>query len=105
MKGFSRDEHYRWDLTSADCYYGTHGDCIVIFETFETIFQEGGNVPVPALNIRFISPDYARIFVYRNGEFIYIWQAYENGWLTKEQIMSIAEHHTTIAGRSCEEIK
>ena len=100
---WTEDQFYRWDLTSGDCYYGTVGDCIIIFDTLkDSVIQITGNIQIAGISLT--SPLPAVIFVFRHGEFAYITTAYENGWLTKEQIMSIAEYHSTIPGRSWEEI-
>ena len=35
----------------------------------------------------------ASIYIYRDGEFLKIEDAYEKGWLAKGQVESIAEYH------------
>ena len=89
-----RDYHYLIDFASPNNYYGTHGDCIVMFHEFSPIdVGLTGCIRVADLEIRSSTP--ARLIVYRNGEFSYIEKAYASGWLTKEQIESIVEHHNT----------
>lgn len=79
------------DLTH---YYGTHGDCVAFYcacEVGKTIafwpckFEVAGS--------RFAYPQSFEIIVYRDGEFIYLSEAYHRGWLNRWQIASIAQYH------------
>ena len=91
----NRDYHYLLDFASPDNYYGTHGDCIALFYGYrdtdaemlydilvaDSCFHSWLNAPM--------------LYIYREGEFKLITEAYEDGWLTKEQVESMAEHHKT----------
>ena len=98
----SKDRHYLWDLRSEEYYYGTHGDCIVIFDMAKD-YDLCASGTLRIADVRLNSQYRALVVVYRNGEFMHIIDAYNNGWLTIEQIHSIAEYHGSIPGRSWEE--
>lgn len=91
----NRDYHYLIDFASPDNYYGTHGDCVALYYQLTSdlfgpepsAFEVAGHV--------FYNRNNPRLYIYRNGEFKSIAQAYEDGWLTEEQIASIAAHHNT----------
>ena len=73
-------------------YYGTHKDCVVFF------YQEDYSWPYQHHSIdiagsHFSFENDARIYVYRAGEFLELDEAYEQGWLNKRQIRSIAQYH------------
>lgn len=78
-----------WDLTSNKQYYGTHGDCVAIFVEALTNAEEILDVA----GVKIWNGNGFRILVYRNGEFAKLEDAYQKGWLAKENIESIAEHH------------
>lgn len=88
----NRDYHYLLDFSSPENYYGTHGDCIALFYGFRDVDADGSTyIPVAG---QYIHSEFAsKIYIYRKGEFKEIIIAYEDGWLTKEQVASIAEHH------------
>lgn len=96
---WNQDKHNDWDLTSKECYYGTYGDCVVIFDIAkDSDLCMAGTILVADLLIH--SPLPANIFVYRSGEFAEIQDAYRDGWLTKEQIQSMQEYHKTTSNNS-----
>ena len=73
-------------------YYGTYGDCIVIFmpgflqaNWTETIAGE-----------EFTHSVIFGLKVFYNGEFLTLEQAYEQGLISKEQVSLIAEYHRNV---------
>lgn len=73
-------------------YYGTYGDCVVIFTSdYDPMFDEeriigaGGYV--------FYHGRQFSIEVFHNGELIFLPDAYENGLLSEEQLAEIAVYH------------
>lgn len=91
----SRDYHYRLDFTSPDHYYGTHGDCIALFYGSRDADAEMLYDILVADSCFHSSLNAPMLYIYRDGEFKLITVAYEDGWLTKEQVASMAEHHKT----------
>ena len=94
------DTSVQWGFTgSGKAYYGTINNCIV----FQTSYP---NAMWPAIvynvqheiagySFRGAYPDF-NLGVYRDGEVCFLDEAYENGWLTKEQIGKIYEKHQII---------
>jgi len=78
-----------WDLTSQKRYYGTHGDCVAIF-------SEGLTTAIEILDVAGVkiwNGNRFHIYIYRDGEFAELADAYEKGWIEKKHVESIAEHH------------
>lgn len=81
-------EENGWELNETR-YYGTYGDCVVLF---------GAGVQ-QAVETKLIAGEeftYNRSFaleVYQGGEFTILEQAYAHGLVSKEQVSLIAEYH------------
>lgn len=80
-----------WGHESTE-YYGTHKDCVAFF------YQQDYSYPYQHHSIEvagsyFSYENDAQIYVYRDGEFLKLDEAYEQGWLNKRQIRSIAQYH------------
>jgi hypothetical protein len=77
-----------FELTD-NVYYGSCRGCVILFC--------GGLLPsiteLTVANERFIYSNVFSIWVYKNGEFITLEDAYAKGWLTDENIADIAEYH------------
>ena len=76
-------------MTSEKQYYGTHGDCIAIF-------NEGMTTAIEILDVAGVkiwNGNGFNIYIYRNGEFAKLEDAYQKGWIEKKHVESIAEHH------------
>ena len=78
-----------WDLTSEKQYYGTHGDCVAIFAEAMTTATKVLDVA----GVKIWNGNRFHIYIYRNGEFAELEDAYEKGWIEKKHVESIAEHH------------
>ena len=70
-------------------YYGTHGDCIVLFAPGHLQGFRTENI----LGYEFEHGCSFTLYAYKDGQFLTLENAYENQWLSQEQIASIAEHH------------
>ena len=72
-----------------DKYYGTYGDCVVIF-------VEGDAAVIKKITVAdsVFEYNYAwEIYVWKNGEFATIEKAYSMGWLSLDDIHTIAYKH------------
>lgn len=81
-----------WGGSGGCIYYGTYGDCIVFFE-------QGQLTTMTTINIagqEFIYGWSFLLRVYRNGEFMELEQAYEDGYITKSQIKELAKYHKSL---------
>ena len=83
-------ESLRWGKY-ATRFYGSHGDCLVIFT------QQGvrghGHTEYQVGGVTFFYTQYFSIHVFRDGEWLGIQDAYDQGWLTWWQIRTIANFH------------
>ena len=81
------------DLSWGRCvYYGTYRNCVVWF-------QSGQAQAVTRKTIagrEFIHEVGFGIHVYRNGEFMYLEDAYENGYISKSQVKKIWKYHKSL---------
>ena len=72
-----------------DCFYGNYGDCAVFFVS-------GDAAVVKTITIAGVSFQYGydwEIYVWQNGQFKTLEEAYSANWLTQEDIESIANVH------------
>lgn len=75
-------------------YYGTYGDCAVLYD-------EGDIIDVRDIMVgeyRFQAGSPLFIDVYRNGEIGTLQEAYDNGWITNEQLREIWVYHYLTRG-------
>lgn len=77
------------DLSSDQVYYGTHGDYIAIFEHGVLCMEQTRTIA--GVEISYGHPFY--IYLYKDGRFIEIEDAYNDGLVHKETIEAIAEYH------------
>ena len=89
IEGFEGSRFY-WDLTSEVDYYGTHGDCVVM----QTITLYGGDTgwhssTSEIAGIKTFSRHLYYFVVYHDGAFFWLQDAYDQGWLTKDNLLSI----------------
>lgn len=73
-------------------YYGTYGDCIVLFDNDIDNILDWSETEFIADRVFFDFGAF-RLLVYRNGQFSGLKDAYENGLLSEEQIAEIAVYH------------
>ena len=91
IKGYEGSRVW-WDLTSDMNYYGTHGECVVI----QSILLYGGDTGFgesteEIAGIKTTSKHLYYFIVYHNGEFVWLREAYEQEWMTKDNLLSIYE--------------
>lgn len=80
------------DHYSGGAYYGTINDCVIIREIQYNWFGTTiGRFEVAGYTFEYGDTFY--LYVYRDGEVCQLKEAYENGWLTKEQIEVIHAKH------------
>ncbi|MBP3568098.1 MAG: hypothetical protein J6J44_00500 [Lachnospiraceae bacterium] len=70
-------------------YYGIYGDCIAVFESTMLCWVETKQVA----DSEFTHSSSFVIWIYHDGEFCTIEEAWEQGLLTKEQVALMAEYH------------
>jgi len=73
-------------------YYGTYVNCVVFFQAgqAQAVTEE------VIAGQEFIFDRGFALWVYRNGEFMYLEQAYEDGYITKAQIKDMLEYHKSL---------
>ncbi len=81
------------DDISISEYYGTYNGCSVMFidTPWWAYAAEGRMEVIAGYEIRYGS--YQTLDVYRNGEFASLTEAYNRGWLSKEDIKNIYYHY------------
>ena len=79
------------DVVLSHRYYGTYNDCIVIYEMMEDFTNILRGIEVGGQKI--YSWWLREVWVYYNGEFITINEAYENKLLTDDDISEIAKYN------------
>ena len=94
------DTSVQWHGAGSDePYYGTINDCIVVQTSLPNVMWPAVvynvKLEIAGYTFRGIYPDF-NLCVYRDGEVCLLEEAYENGWLTKEQIGKIYEKHQII---------
>lgn len=79
-----------WTVKSGPAYYGEYGETVVIFsEGMTTALEE-----VEVEGVKITHGSGFTFYVYKDGEFLTdLKEAYEKGWLTKENIETIAGYH------------
>ena len=78
-----------WGFIGRDRYYGTFGDSSVIF--VPSMLTAIGSIFVAGEKITY--HNLCTIYVYNNGEFFKIEEAYNKGLLTQSDVSSIARYH------------
>lgn len=71
-------------------HYGQYGD-IVILRMFRGAYQVVTYISFYELNIQFVFGDRNTPLVYKNGNFYELYDAYKNGIITKEHVISLNE--------------
>ena len=95
-------EALKWGKNSTR-FYGSHGDCLVIFTIQgqrgygHTEYQVGG--------VTFFYTQSFSIHVFRDGEWLSIPEAYDQGWLTWWQVRAIAEFHRETWGDGADPLR
>lgn len=94
------DTSVQWRGTgSNEPYYGTINDCIVVQTSLPDVMWPAVlynvKLEIAGYTFRGSYPDF-NLCVYCDGEVCLLDEAYENGWLTKEQIGKIYEKHQII---------
>ena len=82
---------------SNDPYYGTINDCIIVRALHTNEASDGvtsGHIEIAGYDFK--TPKPIGLYAYRDGEVCELKDAYENGWLTKEQIEKIYKKHNEI---------
>ncbi len=92
----TRDFHYAFDYASPENYYGTYGDCIALFYGYDPNADAESFPCLKVADSYFCYNAEFKIVVYREGEFAHLPQAYQDGWLTEEQVEFMAEHHRSV---------
>lgn len=83
----------------SDLYYGTINNCIVFRFGPEACLDVLSHTEIAGYRFNwFYTP--LRFYAYRDGEVCELSEAYEQGWLTKEQIGKIHEKHELFCGKS-----
>ncbi len=77
------------NLIDSPRYYGTYGDCIAVFESTWLCVLSGKQVA----DSEFSHSSSFVIWIYHDGEFCTIEEAWEQDLLTKEQVALMAEYH------------
>ena len=84
-------------------FYGSHGDCLVIFT------QQGvrgyAHVEYQVGGVTFFYTQSFSIHVFRDGEWLDIRDAYDQGWLTWWQVRAIADFHRETWGDGADPLK
>lgn len=80
------------DMTTSYLYYGTYGDCVVFFQKGQGQYVKEEVIA----GQEFIFDRGFALWVYRNGEFMYLEQAYKDDYITKTQIKDILEYHKSL---------
>lgn len=70
-------------------YYGIYGDCVAVFQPTMLCWVETKQVA----DSEFTHSSSFVIWIYHDGEFCTIEEAWEQGLLTKEQVALMAEYH------------
>lgn len=70
-------------------YYGIYGDCVAVFQPTMLCWVETKQVA----DSEFTYSSSFVIWIYHDGEFCTIEEAWEQGLLTKEQVALMAEYH------------
>ena len=73
--------------------YGIFDGCIPVTFYLSAAF-DSHEITVAGCTFHFQSSNF--FFVWRNGQFCFIEEAYERGWLTAEQVAEIADIHNNI---------
>ena len=82
----------RWG-SEAIVYYGTHKDCVAFL--YRKFSWPSVSHRFEVAGYEFAYAHYFEIIVYRDGEYIDLSEAYQRGWLSQQQIKSIAHYHQT----------
>jgi hypothetical protein len=80
------------DMPTSILYYGTYGDCVVFFQAGQAQYVKEEVIA----GQEFIFDSGFALWVYRNGEFMYLEQAYKDDYITKTQIKDILEYHKSL---------
>lgn len=70
-------------------YYGIYGECVAVFEHTMLCWVETKHIA----DSEFTHSSSFVIWIYHDGEFCTIEEAWEQGLLTKEQVEQMAEYH------------
>lgn len=77
------------NLIDSSRYYGTYGDCVAVFQQTMLCWAETKYIA----NSEFTHSSSFVIWIYHNGEFCTIEEAWEHGLLTAKQVELMAEYH------------
>lgn len=81
------------NLSGGSRYYGIYGDCVAVFQPTMLCWVETKQVA----DSEFTYSSSFVIWIYHDGEFCTIEEAWEQGLLTKEQVALMAEYHEKAA--------
>ena len=73
-------------------YYGTYRNCVVWFQSGQTQAVETKNIA----GYKFTYQVGFALHVYRNGEFMYLEDAYEKGYISRSQVKKIWKYHKSL---------
>ena len=73
-------------------YYGTYRNCVVWFESGQAQAVTRKNIA----GHEFVYQVSFALHVYRNGEFMYLEDAYENGFISRSQVKKIWKYHKSL---------
>lgn len=93
---------YGWSMSKVEnytSYYGIYGDCVVVFCNHLHTASDVTHVAMIVGNYVFQYGQNFEIYVYRSGELVALKHAYQEGWLTDEQLSDIWLYHTKTNGR------
>ena len=82
-------------INAEDRYYGTFNDCVVICHIMPRNFGDLGKLEIAGQEMLLGAP--FEIWIYSNGEFIEIEDAYESQLITADDIAKITEYHNDFA--------
>ncbi len=83
------------DITISQ-YFGTYDNCIVVSINMNSDIPPSDDIEEKIENYKFVYSSRKRgISVYRNGSFTSLSDAYEKGWLSKEDVRDIYHYHST----------
>jgi len=83
------DTQLNWGTPGGPVYYATYGDCVVFLTKGQ--FAAVGRLEIAGQ--KFIYPSAFLLWVYRDGGFMYLEDAYKDGYITKSQIKEMAAYH------------
>ena len=81
-----------WEGLGGCVYYATYGDIVVFF----VMGQAPSMTTKTIAGHDFIYGSSFSIWVYHDGDFTYLEDAYEDGYITKSQIKELAEYHKSL---------